>query len=359
MILCGMTLAGILVALYPCDQEPCALESGRRGAVAKAMRVRVGCEFRFETDGPVPTLMLVRARPDAEHRTLYESRWTEPVVDVGEYDDVFGNPCWRLVLPSGPSTIRYDAVVEISGEPDAVVPDAPLVPVEQLPNDALQFTLPSRYVPSDLLLDDAWKLFGHTPPTWERIQAVCDWIHANVEYRTGSSGPATTALDVYQERVGVCRDFALIGVALCRALNIPARYTFGYLPDIAVEPPDVPMDFHAWFEAYVGGRWYAFDARHNTPRIGRVLIGRGRDAVDVAMCTTYGAAALSSMIVWADEIAEDDQPATVDASLSRPAPDPATIEPEVSSGGGAAEQHGDGTDDRGTQAQAATAEVRG
>jgi transglutaminase-like putative cysteine protease len=222
---------------------------------------------------------------------------------MSEYDDVFGNPCWRLVLPTGRSSIRYDAVVEISGDPDPVVLDAPLVPVELLPNDALQFTLPSRYVPSDQLLDDAWRLFGDTPPTWARVQAVCDWIHANVEYRTGSSRPSMTALDVYQERVGVCRDFALIGVGLCRALNIPARYVFGYLPDIGVMPHEHPMDFCAWMEVFLGGRWYTFDPRNNDtmPRVGRVLIGRGRDALDVAMITTFGAARLAGMTVTAEQ----------------------------------------------------------
>src|SRR5215212_4944318 len=272
------------------------------------MRVRVGCEFKYQTQMPVPMLMLVRARPDAEHQTRYESQWTDPSIPLREYRDSFGNPCWRLVLPTGDSVIRYDAVVEVSGEPDPVVPDAPLVPVEELPDDALVFTLPSRYIESDLLLDDAWQLFGNTPPTWARIQAICDWVHANVEYGYGLSGPTTTALDVFKQRQGVCRDFAQISVALCRALNIPARYTFGYLGDIAVEPPDVPMDFHAWFEAYLGGQWYTFDARHNVPRIGRVKIGHGRDAVDVALTTTYGAASLTSMVVWSDEIPDDATP---------------------------------------------------
>jgi transglutaminase-like putative cysteine protease len=268
------------------------------------MRVRVGCEFVYETEGPVPMLMLVRARPDAEHRTVYESHWTQPDLPVREYLDAFENRCWRFVLPTGETTLRYDAVVEILGEPDPIVPDAQLVAVQDLPDDALVFTLPSRYVQSDLLLDEAWRLFGETPPSWARVQAVCDWIHQNVEYNTGASGPASTALDAYENRVGVCRDFALIGVAFCRALNIPARYVFGYLPDIAVEPPDIPMDFHAWFEAYVGDRWYAFDARHNQPRIGRIVIGRGRDAVDVALTTAYGSARLNQMIVWADEISD-------------------------------------------------------
>jgi transglutaminase-like putative cysteine protease len=265
-------------------------------------------------------VMLVRARPDADHEIRYESQWTEPNLEVREYRDSFENPCWRLVLPIGESMVRYDAIVEVSGDADIVVPDAPLVPVEELPDDTLVFTLPSRYIESDLLLDDAWRLFGDTPPTWARVQAVCDWVHANVEYGYGLSGPSTTALDVFKQRQGVCRDFAQMSVAFCRALNIPARYTFGYLGDIAVEPPDVPMDFHAWFEAYLGGRWYTFDARHNVPRIGRVKIAHGRDAVDVALSTAYGSAALNSMVVWADEIADDDGSAEASGVETPPMP---------------------------------------
>jgi transglutaminase-like putative cysteine protease len=265
-------------------------------------RLRVGCEFEYESDSPVPMLMLVRAQPDGEHQTLYESRWTEPRVPVREYVDVFGNSCWRFVAPTGRFRIRYDALVAISREPDLVVPDAPLVAVEDLPDSTLVFTLASRYIQSDLLVARAWELFGSTPPTWARVQAVCDWVHANIAYETGSSDPSITAMDVFERRVGVCRDFALLATGFCRALNIPARYTFGYFPDIAVEPPDVPMDFHAWFEAYLGGRWYSFDARHNVPRIGRVVIGRGRDAVDTALCTQYGASRLNAMTVWSDEV---------------------------------------------------------
>lgn len=269
------------------------------------MRIRVGCEFEYESSASTPMLMLVRAHPDDEHHTLYESRWTDPSVAIREYVDGFLNRCWRLTAPPGVLRIRYDALVDISGEPDPVVPDAHLVRVEDVPDDALVFTLASRYIQSDLLGDVAWQLFGHTPPTWARVQAVCDWVHSNVRYQMGSSNSTVTALDVYERRVGVCRDFALLATAFCRALNIPARYTFGYLPDIAVEPPDVPMDFHAWFEAYVGNRWYAFDARHNVPRIGRVVIGRGRDAVDVALTTSFGSQQLNSMTVWAEEVGPD------------------------------------------------------
>jgi transglutaminase-like putative cysteine protease len=274
---------------------------------APARRLRVGCQFDYRSDLPVPLLMLVRARRDGSHRTLHESDWIKPEIPIHEYADAYGNRCWRLVAPEGPLTVRYDAVVEVDDEPDPVEPEAALTPVEALPDDTLVFTLPSRFVESDLLMDPAWQLFGNTPRTWARVQAICDWVHSNVQYQTGASGPSTTAREVYEARTGVCRDLALLSVAFCRALNIPARYAFGYLPDIDVEPPDVPMDFHAWFEAYVDGRWYTFDARHNQPRIGRVLVGRGRDAVDVALSTAYGAARLEQMTVWAEEMSAGEQ----------------------------------------------------
>ena len=251
-------------------------------------------------------LMLVRALPGPEQFPRYESHWIDPAgVRLREYVDSFGNRCWRLVAPAGQLDIRYDAMVEVSDEPDPVVPNAALVPVDQLPPEALVFTLPSRYVQSDLLLDQAWDLFAGTPQTWARVQAIVDWVHTNIRYETGNSAPSVSAVDVLERRVGVCRDFALASVALCRAMNIPARYTFGYLPDIDVEPPDTPMDFHAWFEAYLGDRWYTFDARHNRPRVGRVVVGHGRDAVDVALTTSYGSTRLNEMVVWADQVLGD------------------------------------------------------
>ena len=266
------------------------------------MRVRVGCEFGWSTDGPVPVLMMVRPRPDADHRCLYESKWVEPPVPLHEYVDVYGNRCWRLTLPAGTTTIRYDAVVEIEPSPDPVVPDAQLIAPDRLPDDVLMYTLPSRSVESDMLVGRAWEMFGATPATWARVQAICDFVNSHIAFGYGNSGPHKTALETLEDGKGVCRDFALLAVAFCRAMNIPARYTFGYLPDIAVKPPDVPMDFHTWFEAYLGDRWYTFDARFNVPRIGRVVIGRGRDAVDVALSTAYGAARLDKFVVWADEI---------------------------------------------------------
>jgi transglutaminase-like putative cysteine protease len=271
------------------------------------MRLRVGCELAFESPGPVPMLMLVRVRPDGPHWPLREATALEPAQPMREYLDGFGNRCWRFTAPPGPLQVRYDAVVELPRDADPVLLDAPLLPAQGLPDETLVYTLPSRQVESDLLLADAWRLFGQTPPTWERVQAICDWVHANVRYDAAASGPSAlgSAVGAYQRRAGVCRDFALLAVAFCRALNVPARYTFGYLPDVEVEPPDSPMDFHAWFEAYVGGAWHAFDARHNTPRIGRVPVGRGRDAVDAALTTAYGPAELRRMHVWADELADD------------------------------------------------------
>ena len=255
----------------------------------ETMRVRVGCEFSYESEAAVPMLMLVRPRP-TDNRIEYEARWTDPELPIREYLDVFGNTCWRFTAPGGELRIRYDALVAVS---ERARPRGTERAADRrrraARRDASSSRCPVATSNRTCWCPSAWELFGQTPPTWARIQAICDWVHTNIEYTAGSSDPSVTAMDVYKRRIGVCRDFALLAVGLCRAVNIPARYTFGYLPDIGIEPPDVPMDFHAWFEAYLGNRWYAFDARHNVPRIGRVAVGRGRDAVDVAMVTQYGA----------------------------------------------------------------------
>jgi transglutaminase-like putative cysteine protease len=268
------------------------------------MRINVGCEFVFQAASPTPLVAQILPRRDGPHLLLSETQRLEPRVASHEYLDLFGNRCWRLTVPEGAFSLRYDALVELVPVADPVVPEAGQAMVDQLPDETLLFTLPSRYIQSDLLSNAAWELFGGGPLGWARVQAICDWIHQRIEFRTASTTPQTTVLDVFLQRYGVCRDFAHLGVAMCRALNIPARYVFGYLPDVGIEPPDVPMDFHSWFEAYVGGRWYTFDARHNEPRIGRIPIGRGRDAVDVALLTQYGAARLNNMTVWSDEVSE-------------------------------------------------------
>jgi len=221
---------------------------------------------------------------------------------VSSYQDVYGNPCDRLTLPEGPATLRYDALVEVSGDMDPADKSAVQIPVQDLPNETLMFVLASRFCPSDLLADVAWELFATADPGWPRVQAVCDWVHQNIRFDYGNASPLISALDVYETRTGVCRDFVHLAVTFCRAFSIPCRYAFGYLPDIEIERADAPMDFCAWFEAYLDGRWWTFDPRNNRPRKGRVLIGRGRDALDVAMVTTFGPTVLETMQVWADEV---------------------------------------------------------
>ncbi len=267
------------------------------------MRVRVGCEFFYELPAPTPMLFIVRPRQCDLHRLLDESRTIAPEVPLHDFVDVFGNCVWRLKAPVGQLRLRYDAVAEVPPTPDPLCAHLPATAIEELPDDTLVYTLPSRYCPSDLIADDAARLFGDTLDGGVRVQAICDWTHANINYHAGSTS-ATSGYEAYQQRQGVCRDFAHIGILFCRALNIPARYVCGYLPDIGVPPDPTPMDFHAWFEAYVGGAWRTFDARHNVPRIGRVVVARGRDAVDAALTTSYGISQLIRMTVWADEVTD-------------------------------------------------------
>ena len=265
------------------------------------MHVRVGCEFRYRAPGPTPTVWQIRPRPEGPHWLVSHSWHTTPPLPVSTYLDAYGNTCDRLSLVEGENVLRYDATVEVPSGMDPADKEAAQLPIEALPDDTLVYLLPSRFCLSDILHDRAWELFGHIQPGWARVQAVSDWVHENVTFQAGASTPTTTAVDVWDSRTGVCRDFAHLGLTFCRSLNIPARYVFGYLPDIGVPPPDEPMDFCAWFEAYLGDRWWTFDPRNNVPRTGRVVIGRGRDALDVAMVTSYGAAVLESMTVWADE----------------------------------------------------------
>lgn len=270
------------------------------------MHVRVGCEFRYESTWPTPTVMLVQPHRDSNHQLVREEWQNTPDLALHHYTDSYGNLCQRFMLPAGSSVLRYDALVQVLDTPDEVAPDAIQHPVEALPDEVLLYTLPSRYCLSDVLSDTAWQLFGETQPGWSRVQAICDWVHNHIRFQYGTSDPRTTALQVYEQGVGVCRDFTHLGVTFCRALNIPTRYVFGYIPDIGVPPPDAPMDFCAWMEVFLSGRWWTFDPRNNTPRIGRVLIGRGRDALDVAMITTYGSPLLQHMTVWADEATRND-----------------------------------------------------
>jgi len=276
------------------------------------MRVRVGCAFTIESSAPTPTASIIRPRDRDWHVLLAERRTVSPDIPVHSYTDGFGNQAWRWLAPAGVIQLRYYAIAEVPDTPDPVLADLPGTFVDAVPDDVLVYTLPSRHCQSDLIIDEAWRLFSDAPDGWARVQAICDWTHQNIEYGYGNSTSTTSGYQAYQQRRGVCRDFAHIGVMFCRAMNIPARYACGYLPDIDVPLNPTPMDFHAWFEAYIGGAWRTFDARHNTPRIGRVLIARGRDAVDAAILTSYGPSALTGFSVWADQVDEsvtlDDPP---------------------------------------------------
>ncbi|MEP6659872.1 MAG: transglutaminase family protein [Acidimicrobiales bacterium] len=265
------------------------------------MLVRVGCEFVQRATMPTHAVLQVEPRPDGDFYVA-DASWDEQTTATSRvYVDGLGNVCRRLTLPAGQSVIRFDARVQVSAEPDAIDTDAVEVEPEWLPDSVLSYTLPSRFCPSDELGDFAWELFGTMPQGWGRVQAISDWVHNEVTFGYGSTSPTATAVDVLASRAGVCRDFAHLGVALCRALSIPARYAFGYLPDIAVPATDLAMDFCAWMEVFLGGRWWTFDPRNGARRVGRVLIGRGRDALDVAMVSTFGKVELDSMVVWADE----------------------------------------------------------
>ena len=269
------------------------------------MRLRLGCRFEHEASSPTPAVVLVEPHFDAAAGIVAERWSSEPAVEATSFVDLYGNRCRRVLLPEGASTFSYDAVVTVDPHPEPVPgPDDVQHRVEALPDELLHWLLASRLCESDTMSDRAWELFGGTAPGVERVQAVCDWIHGNVTYGV-ESVPATTTIEIFERRGGMCRDFAHLGVTFCRALGIPARYVFGYMPDIGIPGPYPPMDFHAWFEVWLGSSWWTFDARFNTPRIGRLPIGRGRDAVDVAMVTTYGPASLRGMAVWTDEVPDD------------------------------------------------------
>jgi transglutaminase-like putative cysteine protease len=223
-------------------------------------------------------------------------------VPVTQYRDGFGNWCSRLVAPQGTLTLTADATLRDSGLLEQALPNTWQHNVQDLPEETLVFLLGSRYCETDRLSDIAWKLFSNTPLGWPRVQAICDFVHNHIVFGYEHASPMKTAFDAFNERRGVCRDFAHLAIALCRCMNIPARYCTGYLGDIGLPPPYAPMDFAGWFEAYLGGSWHTFDARNNTPRIGRILMARGRDAADVAISTAFGANTLTSFRVWTDQV---------------------------------------------------------
>ena len=268
------------------------------------MLIRLGYDIRFETPAPVTIVGMLHVHPSrVPDLREPDELILNPEARVEEYIDTFGNRCTRFLAPQGHIGLSCSGLIEDSGAPDAVSPNTRARPVEDLPTATLTYLLNSRYCEVDRLSNIALDLFGHTVPGWQRVQAICDWVHAKVTFGYEHARPTKTALDVFVERVGVCRDFQHLAVTFCRALNIPARYATGYLPDIGIPPSPTPMDFSAWFEVYLEDRWWTFDARHNYPRIGRVLMAVGRDASDVAITTSFGIANLRHFSVVSEEVA--------------------------------------------------------
>jgi transglutaminase-like putative cysteine protease len=267
------------------------------------MLIRLGYDIQFETAGEVAIVTLLNVHPSREKdlREVDELS-TDPLVNVESYADTFGNRACRLLAPPGKIRFQNSTFIEDSGLPDIEGPDAPEIPIQQLPLGVLPYLANSRYCEVDLLSNTAAELFWNAPRGWNRVQAVCDWVHKKVTFGYEFASPIRTALGVYTERVGVCRDFQHLAITFCRALNIPARYATGYLGDIGVIVAPSPMDFSAWFEVYLGDRWWTFDARHNIRRIGRVLMATGRDATDCAITTSFGRARLIHFEVTSDEV---------------------------------------------------------
>lgn len=268
------------------------------------MLIRIGFEITVTCPSRVPMLLALSVHSDFSGRVIGSDHVrNERADDLGEYVDVYGNRITRVTAPQGVSTFWSDAIVEVDGQPDPVRPQARQHALQELPHETLNFLLASRYCDSDVLGEFAWKQFGQSEPGWSRVQAICDFVHAHVNFGYMFGRPDKMAGHVLTERSGVCRDFAHLAIALSRAMGIPARYASGYLGDIGV--PDAGFDdFCAWFEVYLDGEWHTFDARYNVPRIGRVLMVRGHDAADVAMMTSFGAYELTNFRVWSLELEE-------------------------------------------------------
>lgn len=274
------------------------------------MLIRLGYDLEFHLPWATPFVTMLSVHPSREHDLVQpDVLRVDPQVPVSYYHDVFGNRCARFTAAPGILRLRTDSVIQDSGELDPENLEARELPVEDLPDEVMQFLLASRYCEVDALSATAVDLFGNVKPGWSRVQAICAWVNEKVRFGYGLSRPTKTALDVYTERNGVCRDFQHLAITFCRALNIPARYAAGYLGDIGVPPAPSPMDFSAWFEVYMDDRWWTFDARHNARRIGRVLMATGRDAADVALTTTFGTAELRRFMVITEEQANPAVPA--------------------------------------------------
>lgn len=279
------------------------LRAPPRETTGVGMQIRAGYEIAYDCPVPTPLLLLLNVHPSRRQDLVtHDTVYVEPNVPLTQHFDSFGNLATRVLAPAGRITFKADFIVQDSGLPDPVSPDAVQHPVDELPDETLVFLLGSRYCETDRMTNLAWSLFGHAPPGWGRVQAIVDYAHQRIEFGYHHARATKTAYEAHEERRGVCRDFAHLAVTLCRCMNIPARYCTGYLGDIGVPYSPAPMDFSAWFEVYLGGAWHTFDARHNKPRIGRVVIARGRDATDCAITTAFGTANLAKFEVITDEI---------------------------------------------------------
>jgi len=267
------------------------------------MQLRIGYELIYSFPQPTPIILVMNVHDSrASDLIVPDCLTTEPAIPITGYRDGFGNQCHRALAPAGRLRLTADGVIRDSGKPDEVVTDAWQDPVQDLPEDSLVFLLGSRYCETDLLSQAAWQLFGGTTPGYPRVHAICDYVNRHIAFNYQNARPTRSAAEAFNERTGVCRDYAHLAIAFCRSMNIPARYCTGYLGDVGTPPPFPPGDFAAWFEAWIGGRWHVFDPRNNVPRMSRVLMARGRDASDVAIATTFGPNFLESFRVWTDEI---------------------------------------------------------
>lgn len=266
------------------------------------MQLRIGYELVYSFPQPTPIILVVNVHESrAADLVEPDHLTTEPFMPIFAYRDAFGNNCHRGLAPAGRLRLTANGVIADSGLPDEVTPTASQDSVQDLPSDALVFLLGSRYCETDLLSDTAWGLFGGTTPGYPRAQAICDYVHNHITFDYQAARSTRSAIQAFQERIGVCRDYAHLAITFLRCMNIPARYCTGYLGDAGMPPPLPPGDFAAWIEAWIGGRWHIFDPRNNVPRLARVLMARGRDASDVAIATTFGPNTLESFKVWTDE----------------------------------------------------------
>ncbi|MDX7953289.1 transglutaminase family protein [Lichenihabitans sp. Uapishka_5] len=269
------------------------------------MLIRYGYDIAIDCYEPTPLVSMMSLHSDRLKDLLApEVATTSPHIPTTTYHDLYGNLCRRMMVPAGTLTLGGDATIRDSGLHDPVFADAPETPVGQLPNECLIFLLASRYCETDLLSQIAWNRFGSVTPGWPRVQAICDFVNKHIRFDYQQARSTRTAFQAFEEQVGVCRDFAHLAIALCRCMNIPARYINGHLGDIGVPVVD-PMDFSAWIEVYLDGRWMTFDPRNNIPRIGRIVVARGRDAADVPMLISFGPHTLSSFKVWTYEVDQD------------------------------------------------------